>query len=191
MKRWLQLLAPYFAVVAFCYVWPNAWLAILVYHGQILFWRRLELGAIWKPPRGPLFLLALPTVLAGPALYFLLPVMTRTPLAGWLETYHLSGLSLGCMIPYFGLVHPLLEEIHWRPLRERTAWSHPVFAGYHVLVLATVLTVPWLALALVALTATSLAWKLMTRMTGTSAVAVLSHALADLGIVLAVWMRTR
>ncbi len=61
------------------------------------------------------------------------------------------------MVAYFGLVHPLLEQAHWTPLREATPIAHVAFAGYHMLVLASLLTVPWLAVCFVILTAASVA----------------------------------
>ena len=125
MKCLLKLLAPYLAVTLFWCVWPNAWFAILAYHAQILAWVRPDLrGMRWAKGRGGM-LLAIPTVLAGPAVYILLPMITRTDLSAWLNTYRVSGSSLLLMIPYFGLVHPVMEQMHWHSLRRATAWSHP------------------------------------------------------------------
>jgi hypothetical protein len=168
-----------------------AWLAILAYHAQILCWRRPSLGDFRKPSGHQVLLFALPWALAGSLLYFLLPVITRTDLAAWLAAHHLSGVALACMLPYFGIVHPVLEQIHWRRLREDTAWSHPLFAGYHLLVLSSLLALPWLILAFAVLVAGSLAWKWLARTTGSLTVPAMAHSLADLGIVLAAWARTQ
>jgi hypothetical protein len=62
-----------------------------------------------------------------------------------------------------------------------------MFAGYHVLVLASLLPVPWLAICFVILVGSSVAWKRMVRRSGSVVPAVFSHVLADLGIVLAAW----
>lgn len=191
IKQYLKLLAPYIAVVMFWRVWPNAWLAILVYHAQILFWNRV----VWREIR-PLqerkrLLLAVPAVFAGPLLYILLPFITLTDIPDWLGSYRLSGLFLIIMIPYFGIVHPVLEQVHWRQLRKDSAWSHVIFAGYHMIVLSSLLSIPWLILCFVVLAGASFAWKLMERIGGSITVPVVSHILADLGIVLAAWARTR
>ena len=92
-----------------------------------------------------------------------------------------SGFSdrVKSMIPYFGLVHPLLEQMHWRPLRESTAWSHPIFAGYHMLVLSSLLSWPWLLLCFVVLLTGSLFWRQVVRATSSLTVPVLSHVIAD------------
>ena len=170
-------------------VFSNAWLAILAYHAQILFWwSRAPRNARGPDERKTLFL-AFPFALAGPLLYFLLPVITRTPLASWLSTYHLSGLSLVILIPYFGLVHPVIEQIHWHQLREETVWAHPMFAGYHMIVLSSLLSLPWLLLCFVVLFLASLCWKYMAQITKGLVVPTISHILADLGIVVAAWAR--
>ena len=188
-RHYLKALAPYVAVVIFWYVWPNAWLAILAYHAQILVWNWAALLKMRPVRERREMLLALPAILAGPILYVLLPLITRTELSVWLDAYRLSGLPLVLMIPYFGFVHPFLEQVHWHSLREATAWSHPVFAGYHMIVLSSLLTVPWLALSFGVLAGTSFAWNQMFRRRGSLMGPTLSHMLADLGVVVAAWAR--
>jgi hypothetical protein len=191
MKLYLKALAPYIAVVIFWCFWQNAWLAILGYHVQILFWNRTVSRKIRSPRDSKDLFLALPALLAGPAVYVLLPLITRTELSAWLDTYHLSGPALGIMIPYFGFVHPILEQIHWRPLRETSAWSHPLFAGYHMIVLSSLLTLPWLVLCFGALVGCSLSWTLLSHRRRGLTVPLLSHMFADLGMIVAAWARTQ
>jgi len=188
MKTILKLLAPYLAVVPFWCIWPNGWIAILAYHAQIVIWRWPVLGRLRRPQYRGGIGLALPAIAAGPLLYVLLPTMVRTDLPAWLSTHHLSGVSLGLMVPYFGLLHPVIEQFHWHDLRERTAWSHLAFAGYHVIVLSSLLTIPWLTLCFAVLLGTSLAWKLMAHTTRSLMVPAVSHILADLGIIVAAWL---
>ncbi len=186
----LRLAAPYLAVLlCWCGV-RSGWLAILAYHAQILFWLTREPGG-WHGTRdGWRFVgWAVPAALAGPALYFLLPHMTRVDVSLWLAEHRLWGWRFAAMIPYFGLVHPWLEQRHWAPLRERTRWAHPLFAGYHLIVLASLLMPVWLGVCFVVLTGTSYLWQRATRRFGGLAVPAVSHALADLGIVVAAWWR--
>lgn len=203
IKQTFQILAPYLAVGIFWCGTGNAWLAILAYHAQIVFWAWLRAGerkhynfqisdskfqkeAVWKHP----LLFALPTLAAGPLLWVLLPHITRTDLSAWLTSHHLSRQSLALLIPYFGLLHPILEQIHWAPLRERTPLAHPLFAGYHLLVLGSLLTLPWLVASFAVLTTASFAWEWMRRKAGGSLlVPAISHLLADLGIVVAAFVR--
>jgi len=186
-KLMLKLLAPYFAVGIFWCLFSDAWLAILAYHLQIIFWSRSKLSENWKQPRGRLFFLALPSAAAGPLLYFLLPHITVVDLSVWLGEFHLSRLSLMLMIPYFGLVHPCLEQMHWAGLRDKTVCAHFLFAGYHMLVLYSLLSLPWLLLCFAVLVLASYIWQQMARQTGSLALPILSHILADLSAVVAVW----
>ncbi len=190
MRLWLKMLAPYVAVVALWFGGAGAWPTILAYHAQILFWiwldrRRSDLrftrcSLAW----------ALPFVLAGPLVFFVLPHSSAGDVGEWLTRYGLSGSAWLAMIPYFGLVHPTLEQMHWAPLRRQSRWAHPAFAGYHALVLWTLLPAPWLAAVVAALALTSLAWKRMTPRTGLAGT-VLAHALADSGIAAAAWLLAR
>ena len=188
IKQTVKMLAPYIAAGIFWCVFENGWLTILVYHAQILLWNRNSFSGTQKPRFCQNLFMALPAALAGPLLYFLLPYITRADLALWLEQYHLSGISFMIMIPYFGLVHPLLEQIHWTPLREDNPIAHIMFAGYHILVLQSLLTIPWLILCFVLLVTASYAWRYMDK-TGEPAVSKVSHIAADLGIIIAVWLR--
>lgn len=184
-KRTLKLLAPYLAVLVFWCMLSNAWLAILAYHVQVLFWARGGIPkTLWQGKR-KFALLALPTVLAGPLLYVLLPYITQTDLAVWLENHHLSRISFLLMIPYFGILHPILEQLHWAPLREETHFSHVLFAGYHMLVLHSLLTPPWLLICFIVLTSASIAWQQMARHSGNILAPLTSHILADLSVILA------
>ena len=180
----LRLAAPYLAVGVFWCGFHHAWLAIVVYHAQILWWSRGTHPKFARPRPTPTTLLILPSALAGPALGVLLPHITRTDFVAWLDRYHLTGPALLVMIFYFGLVHPILEQIHWAPLRERTALAHAAFAGYHLLVLYSILPVPWLAVGFVVLSLASWMWARMVRASGSLWPAIASQAVADLGIVL-------
>ncbi len=189
VKQTLRLLAPYIAVGVFWCGFSNAWLAILAYHAQILFWSRKSFSQIRWPDRKRIMLLALPAALTGPLLYFFLPYIMRVDLSVWLVDHHLSHWSLIAMIPYFGLLHPLLEQLHWGRLREKTAVSHPMFAGYHIVVLYSLLNIPGLILCFVVLATMSMIWDQITKRTNSLAAPVVSHVLADFGLILAAWLK--
>lgn len=70
-------------------------------------------------------------------------------------------------------------------MREQTPTAHVFFAGYHMLVLRSMVTVPWLIFCFVALAAASFIWLLLTRQADSLLPATLSHILADLGIIIA------
>lgn len=184
----LKLLVPYFAVGLFWCIFKNAWLAILTYHVQVLFWARGSWPSFRLPEKKQMMFLALPALAAGPVLYFLLPYIKHTPLVAWLDEYRLSGVSLAVMVPYFGVVHPVFEQLHWSKLREKTTLSHFVFAGYHMIVLYSLLTIPWLMVCFIVLTSVSFAWQQMSDKSGSLALSLMSHIMSDMGIVIVALM---
>ena len=185
----LRLCAPYFAVGVFWCVLSNAWLSILAYHLQIIFWAWRRPQGIHLPSRRRALLAALPMIIAGPLAYFLIPHVTHTELGSWLASHHLSRLSFALLIPYFGILHPVLEQLHWSPLRRATPVAHLLFAGYHMLVLYTLLTPPWLVLCFVGLAVVSFAWQKLEQHWHCLAVPCVAHIAADLGIIIAAWLR--
>ena len=196
MKRLAKILAPYLAVVVFFCRLRSAWLAILAYHLQILLWSRGGLGRVLEGWDGRRFLaLGLPCLLAGPLAYWLLPwMLSDETLGGWFAAYGIPRWSLVLLVPYFGLVHPVLEQAHWGPLRQerRGAWLvHFAFAGYHILVLQSLLRWEWVPAVFLLLLGVSLVWTRVQREAGGLAVPAASHVLADLGIVVAALLRTR
>lgn len=188
MKLLLKLLAPYFAVGLCWCVLKNGWLTILAYHAQVIVWNRGSLYTLHWPNKKRWMLAALPTLIAGPLAWILLPYITHTDLGAWLAEYKLTEWSLLLMIPYFGIIHPALEQLHWEPLREQNPAAHFFFAGYHMLVLGSLVTAPWLTFCFIALATASFAWQLLTYRSGSLTSATLSHILADLGIILTAYM---
>lgn len=184
-------LAPWIAVAIGLLWLSNAWVAIGLYHVQIVAWRRLAPDAGLRDKgsaRAGVSRWALaasaPSALVGPAVYLLVPVVAAMPLTEWLASIGL-GQQFWLMALYFAQVHPPLEEAHWAGLRERRAWSHVVFAGYHGAVLL-MLTGPLLALGVVAgLAAVSWGWAWLTRRTGSRWPSLASHAVADAAVIVA------
>ena len=128
---------------------------------------------------------------AGPLMYVLMPYMTDDAgsLQQWLSNVGLRGPALAVMVPYYGLVHPLLEQAHWSELRATGILPHAAFAGYHALVIGTLLHVPWVILCVAILFAASLLWQRLEARTGGLLVPCCGHLLADVGIVLVAWVK--
>jgi len=182
-----RILAPYLAVLVFWIGLSNAWLTILAYHAQILFWSSRTERVDFRVASKSHLILALPTVLTGPLTFFILPLFLKLSLSDWLLLHQLSGIAFLFMIPYYGIVHPILEQMHWEPLRRATPWAHPAFAGYHMLVLFSLLKAPWLLLCSAILMLASFLWREMARQSQSLTVPIVSHILADFGMVLAAW----
>lgn len=185
-----RILAPYLAVAICWFGFGNAWLTVAAYHLQIILWSRRSFTLPnWRLPAKHL-LLILPAALVGPAVYFLLPHITGGQFGDWLTKFNVTPTSLLIMLPYFGLVHPWIEQTHWNHIRERTPLAHICFAGYHVIILAQLAPPAWLIVVFLALATVSWIWKGLTRHTQSLTPAYLTHALADTGIVIAAWLHT-
>ncbi len=194
MSRAVRLLVPHVAVAVFWCWLRSGWGAILVYHGLILLLSRSNIAEIrCRITRNLLY--TVPFVCTGVLAFYLLPLMLQADLASWLAGYGLTGWKWLFMIPYFGLMHPVLEQLHWVDLRraESLGWiAHLAFASYHILVLCTLLSWPWLFLCFAVLFGASFVWAAMeSRMEDGFILATLTHILADSGIVLAAMLRIR
>jgi len=182
----LKVLAPIIAIlIGWCWL-ENAWIAILGYHGQICLWMivgkdEYRIGRVDKS-----WVLILPLACSGVIAYFLLPLLIRVDLTDWLGDYGLGNRSFYLMVIYFGLVHPFLEQRHWRPLCNEKVFGHVIFAGYHVLVLMSLLTVPMVILAFFVLLGASLFWSWLYLREGSGLAATITHIFADFGMILAV-----
>lgn len=184
----LKLLAPYLAVIIFWLGFQNACLSILVYHAQILFWSKDHFKLLFKGFSKQGFVcFALPCLATGLITYFLLPFMyPEAALAPWLSSYKLEGLALLLMIPYFGFFHPPLEQMHWVELREKHGLlAHLCFAGYHAIVLFSLVNAIWLALVVTVLFSVSMQWAWMHNRYQGLAIPALTHIFADAGIIVA------
>ncbi|MDX9991780.1 MAG: CPBP family glutamic-type intramembrane protease [Anaerolineales bacterium] len=198
---WLARLVPYLAVGFGLFFFKNAWLALLGYHLGILLFLglnrafgrfralRLVLHPGWAALAGAL------SYLAGLLLYLgwdelLLPADSSVSLA----SLGLTAPTWPWFIAYFALVNPWLEETYWRAwLSGRSQYPVPEdfwFGGYHLLILWPFVSLGWMALAFVILSAAAWFWRQIFRQTGSLLIPVIAHTLADFSILTAVYLRT-
>jgi hypothetical protein len=197
-----SLLMPYLAVAFGLYVCHNAWAAVLAYHvGILLFLSRtgikdaaLRFRASSSPGRVLLF--GLSGLSAGVLLYFLWPFLHFSPrLASALLEWGLNRQTWPWFIAYGGLVNPWLEEAFWRD-RLGSASLHPVlndaiFAGFHLVILAPFLSIPWLVAVFLVLSFAGWLWRQAARLEGSLLASALFHLAADVSILLATISRIK
>lgn len=200
MIHWFASLIPYAAVLVGMYGLHNAWLAILLYHLGILgflvyrrpknIWKRIRLG-FGLPVLIPAVVVC---AMTATVVYYLWPwiSVSESALSDWMARYGLSGAAWISMIPYFCLVHPVLEELHWRELAPdrfiRICRTDLLFAGYHVLVLFQLVQVQWLLLVFGVLVGSSVFWRWSVSRFGGYAIPVVTHAVADSAVMTAVFL---
>ncbi len=197
MKRFATLV-PYVAVLIGMYLFHNAWLTILLYHFGVLaflcFRKPKGLGRrIGAGVKSPLLIPGmLACALAAPIIYFMWPwfAVSDVALPEWLAHYGLTGGAWIWFVPYFSLVHPVVEEVHWRGISpERVAgicWQDWAFAGYHVLVLFQLIRWPGLVLIFGILGSSSIFWRWAAGKLGGYGLPILTHAVADAAVMIGV-----
>ena len=190
----IAALIPYPAVIIGMYILHSAWLSIILYHlGILLFLRHNKISL--KLPQTPKAYLG--SLLLFPAIavtYFMLPIITRqnVDLNIWLVKYGLDGVLWILFIPYFSIVHPILEEVHWQKnitTKNNLSVNHFIFAGYHILVLFTLIKPTWLILVFTILSLFSYLMKLTNQRLSLT-VNVVIHGALDFAVVAAAHLLT-
>lgn len=188
LRVWPVLLLPWFAVGVGWIGFGNAWIAIGLYHCGILALARGHLGPRLRrllhgcSPRWTLaLLLLLPVATVG--FLAVLPFLLRPGFepGDWLSARGLGAGALPLFVLVFGMIHPVLEEVHFQPLRAVAGWrAHLAYAGYHGVVLAECFP-GWAVLSTVAfLTGVSVAFGAFDRGLGGPRLSLLLHLAGDL-----------
>lgn len=194
----VSILVPYLSVVIGLYLLQSAWAAILLYHAGMAI--ALGLGKQSKlldlirkgwDAKAAVFVSFLG---ATGGLLILLVLDTASldhlDLGGKLAGFGLSGLSFWIFVAYYVTIHPMLEELFWRGYLSRELpyrmLQDVAFAGYHVLVLLIFLKAPWILLSFGLLWLSAWYWRGLCKRLNGLGVAIVSHAVADLSILLAV-----
>lgn len=195
--RFLAAAVPYAAVALGFGVAHNAWTALLFYHAGIIgFLVFAEPAGVlkavrsgWKIPAAVCGGAA--ATLGGVMLLLLWPVAGTTDagLAAKLSEFGLGRVSWVLFFVYYSTAHPLLEELHWRGVlytdRKRPSWLDVAFGGYHVFVLSFFMKLPWALAAGALLVVVAWVWRTAVREYGGLGIPLVTHAAADLSIVLA------
>jgi membrane protease YdiL (CAAX protease family) len=113
-----------------------------------------------------------------------LPDMT---FAGLLEGWGMQEAPIVLFCFYSILIHPSLEEAFWRGLMPANLLSDALFALF---VLVKVVHGPFALLCFSCLAVAGFAWRWIAQKNGVLLIPIVSHAVADLGVLLAVWYLT-
>jgi len=186
-------LLPYGAIIFGFTVLRNAWAATVLYHlivmAALLGPGRAKVGQLKAGFRiVPALLLCAGCALSYPAIVWLWPWLSIPGLdvGAALEAYGI-GKTWWIFVLYISTVHPVLEEFWWRGLGPRRWFADVAFAGFHAFLVAPFLRPAWIVVVLIVLIVAARMWRETAFRTGGLAVPVLSHAVADLCILLAVF----
>jgi len=174
-------------------VWlDQALLAVLLYHAGIvvcLIWKRFPLAQLSKGFHlGSFVILTALCLLTWPLVQLLWPLMVLpdVSLSDLLLKWRITGPTVWIFVFYSITLHPILEESFWRGLMPDTWKSDALFAAFHLIVMYSLVDWMWLPLAFLVLTFASTIWRRVVKVNRGLTVPTLTHAIADLGVNLAV-----
>jgi len=185
-------LLPYVATGLGVWVLDAPLVAVAIYHAGIVFLlvrHRATLPALHTGLHpGMLAGMSLLCLSVWPLLTLLWPLM-RLPgmdLDGQISAWGFKGPWVMGFVLYSITIHPVLEECFWRGLLPHRPLSDALFAGFHVLVMVLFLSWPWVLLGFILLCTGAFFWRNVVQKTNSLLIPILTHALADLAIVLGV-----
>ena len=199
MKSKLFLaIPPYIAVWVGMFVLKNAWAALLGFHIAILIVVFLlkpqySFRTFFQSTSKKLFFFTiLLCALSGPSLYLLRDFLGISPnLRVQLTALGLQGNVWEWFILYFSIINPLMEEFFWRIVLGSDIKSFYlgdlVYAGYHTMIVWNKTSPLSIVLVLLALTFIGWLWRQLYRKDGSLLTPVVSHAIADFSILLAIF----
>lgn len=195
-SKWLVPILPYMAVWAGLFMFKNAWAALLGFHATILLVIVLQrpqhsFSIFFQNANKKLFFFTVWLCsLSGLSLYILRNFLgIASDLRAQLADLGLHDNIWIWFISYFSIINPLLEEYFWRAMLGSDTRSFYlgdlIYAGYHVMVVWNKTSPMSIALVILALTFIGWFWRQLYRKDGSLLTPVISHAVADLSILLA------
>ncbi len=191
---------PIIAVSIGLHLLHNGWAAILLYHAGMLSvmarygsFRGLRRHAVSGFRVFPCLVMMVFCAFSGVLVYLLWPLIysSEIPFGSLLSQYGLGPRSRILFILYFSIIHPVIEESYWRGWFSHSEtnvapWLEDIsFATFHVFVLVLFIHPIWILVAFAVLVAIANIWRKTDKHFGGLALPLLSHAVADITIVVA------
>ena len=167
----ISALTPYVSVLIGLYVLGNAWIAIGLYHLGITVFlvtdsrsitlKKLRSG--WNSTAAVFGIVMSVMIISMIYIFWRYMYLDNTSLNRALGNLGLRGTSWFFFMLYFSTVQPVLEELYWRGYLGSNdlhiTWADLAFSGYHILVLAPFIKLPWLVIVFLILTAAAYIWR--------------------------------
>ena len=193
------IVSPYLAVFLGVFYFKNGLFAVLLYHLTlsicIIGINGVKALKLIKsdPIRHISPLICLGGLLPGVVIFFLWPIakLESINLAQLMESVNLTYTTFTLFALYSCFINPFLEESFWRGCFKPRSWTpnliDALFAGYHAVVLIPVVKPVFVLLSFMALMCVGWAFRNIYRLTGSLSIGLLTHIVADIAILWAVW----
>ncbi|MHC4551501.1 MAG: CPBP family intramembrane glutamic endopeptidase [Planctomycetota bacterium] len=192
------ILSPYLAVLLGLFYFKNAFVSVLLYHLLLLgciagINGRKAIHFLKVGFDGIIRWFCLCGLLPGIFIVSLWPIakIETINLSNLFELVGLSNTSFCVFALYACLVNPFLEESFWRgcfkPALKRPGLVDILFGGYHAVIVLPVLSLPYAIITLALLTCVGWVFRNIYCVTGGLAIPLITHIIADIAILAAVW----
>jgi membrane protease YdiL (CAAX protease family) len=187
------------AVIAGVFFLRNAFAAVLFYHMVLLVcilklngasaFRKLTKG--FHRYIGPVIVIG--GIVPGLVIVYAWPLAKTAgiDLPNTLSSLNMGGPMLLLFALYACFVNPILEEAFWRgSFDKRSIWPNPIdalFAGYHAVAISPVVKPLFAVLLFAALVFTAWLFRQLYRLTGGLLIPFITHVIADIAILYAIW----
>ncbi len=193
VKKIIPPVIPYLIVIFGLVVFHNAWLAILTYHAGMLIVlllakEKLSLKRVFENRK---YFIVLAGSLAGAAggslFYFVWPWLgLNGDISSYTRSIGLTSAIWPGFLAYFVLVNPVIEEYYWRGFlaggQKGISLNDVWFSGYHLLVLAGLISPLWLVVVFISLTFAAWFWRQINCRNGGLLASMVSHLAADVAV---------
>jgi len=198
ITKYIVASAPYLGVLVGMYWFKNAFFALLIYHFIILIYilkkrKHLNINDLFKINNKLIFILfSITCALTGLIIYVLKDFIFTHPmeLKTILQAYGLHQHNIWIFIIYFSTINPVLEELFWRILfnsnNKIISFSDIGYASYHILVVLLFIKPEFVLVTYIGLLIAARIWRYIYDKYNDSLTLFISHALADLSVMLAV-----
>lgn len=215
LKQLLLLMMPTVFIYIGLSVFENILITFILFYGWLLFIPLLFI--FWKKTNRPSLQLPLTKTnlwvgvisgliclvsIYGFVAIFQFSVLDIPQLQRLLEKWDFSGAKVILLVLVLALINPILEELYWREFmfgRLSTKLGNVIvvlitaifYSLYHFIVVSEIFSFPFNMLSVISVFLAGLMWGIFRIKLNSIVASIISHSLADIGIMLVYWLIIR
>lgn len=211
IRQLLLLFAPTILIFIGLSLLQNILITFLLFYGWLLFvpivityWRKKTNYRIFLPITKKSILVGIVSGLIclitiyGFVVVFQSSVLDIPQLQQLLQKWDFSGKKVILLVLILALINPILEELYWREFMYRKLLINVgnvlavmitaiFYSMYHLLVVVDLFSFPFNVLAVIPVFLAGIMWGIFRIKLGSITAPIISHCLADIGIILVYW----